>query len=197
MWEERFNTPDYVFGTAPARFMTDHDSLFAPGQRALCVADGEGRNSVWLAEQGLEVTALDYAPSAVAKARALAAARGVTLTHVQADVFDWDWPEAAFDHVVGVFIQFMGAAARKVLFDRMKAAVRPGGLITLHGYTPKQLEHGTGGPRALENLYTPEILADHFAGWEIVENREHAREIVEGTGHAGMSALIDLVARRP
>lgn len=197
MWEERYSTPDYVFGTAPAAFLTDHAELYASGQSALCVADGEGRNSVWLARRGLDVTALEYAPSAIAKARKLAEAHGVSLTHAQADVFDWDWPEAEFDHVVAIFIQFVGPEDRAVMMDRMKAAVKPGGLLTLHGYTPKQIDYGTGGPRAVENLYTTDLLAGLFQGWSIEENRSHERELDEGAGHSGMSALIDFVARKP
>lgn len=197
MWENRFSTDDYVFGTAPALFLPDHAAQFDPGQTVLSVADGEGRNAVWLAERGLQVTALEFAPSAVAKARKLAADRSVTLTHAEADVFDWDWPEAAFDHVIGIFIQFVGPEGRADMFDKMKGAVKSGGLVSLHGYTPKQLDYRTGGPGAEENMYTPERLADHFAGWEILENRPHEREVSEGKGHVGLSALIDFVARKP
>jgi len=103
----------------------------------------------------------------------------------------------AFDHVVGIFIQFVGPDQRGVMFDHMKSAVKPGGLLSLHGYTPKQLEYRTGGPGALENLYTEDQLAGMFEGWEIIENRAHEREVSEGKGHSGMSALIDFVARRP
>lgn len=197
MWEERYSTGDYVFGTAPAAFLIDHETLYAPGQNALCVADGEGRNSVWLAAQGLTVTALEFAPSAVAKASKLASEQGVSLTQVQADVFDWDWPEDAFDHVLGIFIQFVGPEGRDAMFDAMKRSVKPGGLISLHGYTPKQLEYRTGGPGVLENLYTSELLERLFEGWEIFESRMHERTLDEGKGHSGQSALIDFVARKP
>jgi len=197
MWEERFSTDDYVFGKAPALFMLDHADQFKAGQSVLSVADGEGRNSVWLAKRGLDVTALEFAPSAVDKACKLADEEGVQLTHEIADVFAFDWPKAAFDHVLAVFIQFVGPTERQRLFQNMQDAVKPGGLLSLHGYTPKQLEYGTGGPRILENLYTSEILESHFASWDIVENRAHERELNEGNGHAGMSALIDFVARKP
>ncbi|WP_407492721.1 SAM-dependent methyltransferase [Pseudooceanicola sp. MF1-13] len=197
MWEERFSTDDYVFGKAPALFMESHEKMFQAGESVLSVADGEGRNSVWLAKRGLNVTALEFAPSAVEKARKLAADQNVSLTHEEADVFNWDWPTDKFDHVLGVFIQFVGPDDRKRLFDKMKAAVAPGGMIALHGYTPKQLEYKTGGPSALENLYTPEILEDLFGGWDIVENRDYEKELSEGKGHSGRSALIDFVARKP
>jgi SAM-dependent methyltransferase len=199
MWEDRFNTPDYIFGTTPAQALLDHQDRLVPGQRALAVADGEGRNSVFMAQQGLRVTAADYAPSALDKARALAAAQGVTVDLVQADLLA-DWPAewaGAFDLVVGIFIQFTGPEARAAMFARMADCLRPGGVLFLHGYRPEQLVYGTGGPRAVENLYTADMLEAAFAGWDIVECRSYDREIHEGTGHVGMSALIDFIARKP
>jgi SAM-dependent methyltransferase len=199
MWEDRFNTPDYVFGTEPAAALRDHAGWLVAGQHALVVADGEGRNSVFMAERGLHVTAADYAPSALKKARALANARGVTVTFVQADLLA-GWPESwkgAFDLVVGIFIQFAGPTDRAAMFARMANCLRPGGVLFLHGYRPEQLGYGTGGPRAVENLYTEDMLRTAFAGWHVAECRAYDRDIREGTGHAGMSALIDFIARKP
>lgn len=196
MWEERFSTKEYVFGRAPAQFLRRHADRLTPGATALSVADGEGRNSVFLAEQGLVVSAWDGAPSAVAKARALAEERGVSVQYEVADIETWDWPEAAYDLVLGVFIQFVGPEARARLFERMKAAVKPGGLLMLHGYTPKQLDYGTGGPKVLENLYTPELLREAFSDMEIAVLESYETELDEGAGHVGMSTLIDLVAVR-
>lgn len=201
MWEERFSaTSDYVFGKAPSQFMTTHAGRFTTGQTVLSVADGEGRNSVYLASNGLSVTALEFAPSAVEKARALASEAGTTVDFRVCDVVAEDWEQGfsdGFDIVLAVFIQFSGPADRARLFQRMQDATRPGGLIMLHGYTPKQLEYGTGGPPMVENLYTPEILADHFPGWEIEENRTYELELEEGKGHSGRSAVIDFIARKP
>lgn len=196
MWEDRFATPDYVFGTDPALFLTDHADRFTPGTSVLSVADGEGRNSVHLAARGCAVTALEYAPSAVDKARKLAAAQQVTVDFRLADVLAHDWNER-YDIVLGIFIQFVGPDDRARLFDGMARATRPGGLIMLHGYTPKQRDYRTGGPAAVENLYTPDMLAAAFDGWEILVNHPHERIIEEGRGHSGRSALIDFIARRP
>lgn len=196
MWEERFQTPDYVFGVEPAVFLKDHAHLLASkGATALSVADGEGRNSVFMAEQGLNVSALEYAPSAIAKARKLAQDRGVTVDFREVDVLAHDWPET-YDIVAGIFIQFVGPDARPALFAGMKQSVKPGGLILLHGYTPKQLDYGTGGPPCAENMYTEKMLRTEFAGWDILECRAYERHIEEGKGHKGQSALIDLVARK-
>lgn len=201
MWEDRFNTPDYVFGTDPAQFLRDHAALLTPGRTVLAVADGGGRNSVFMAECGLDVTAVDYAPSALAKARKLAEQRGVTVDFRQADLLTNDWhvpfEQTPFDMVAGIFIQFTGPDARAAMLDRMARCLHPGGLMLLHGYSPKQLQHGTGGPPFVENLYTLDILRDHFPGWEVLEARDYERDVQEGRGHSGLSALIDFIARKP
>jgi SAM-dependent methyltransferase len=133
---------------------------------------------------------------ALAKARKLAAERGVTLRTEEADLATWRWPEAGFDLVVAIFIQFAAPALRERIFAGLKRALRPGGLLLLQGYRPKQLEYKTGGPPLVENLYTEELLRAAFADLEIVSLRSHDDVIHEGTGHDGMSALIDLVARK-
>jgi len=198
-WSARYRDAgdDYLFGTAPNAFLSAQAGRFAAGMSVLAVADGEGRNSVWLAEQGCAVTATEISPVALAKATKLARARQVAVDFIEADLLRWDWPLAAFDAVVGIFIQFVGPAEREILFAGMQAAVKPGGLLLLHGYTPKQLEYRTGGPSAVENLYTAELLRSAFAGWELLELREHEDVMAEGRGHAGRAALIDLVARKP
>lgn len=198
MWEERYSgSKDYVFGTAPARFLLDHDQYLTSGHTALAVADGEGRNSVHMAQKGLSVTALEFAPTAIARAHALAAANDVTLDIRQTDVLRDDWPAETYDLVAGIFIQFVGPDGRRIQFQRMKEATKPGGLVMLHGYTPKQLEFGTGGPPFRENMYTDVILRAAFVGWDIHECREYEHEVQEGRGHSGLSALIDFVARKP
>jgi cyclopropane fatty-acyl-phospholipid synthase-like methyltransferase len=198
MWEERYaGSRDYVFGTAPAQFLRDHLDYLSPGQTALAVADGEGRNSVFMAERGLEVTALEFAPTAIARAKRLAQERSVTVDFHQCDILHDTWPDAQFDIVAGIFIQFVGPEERALQFERMQAATKPGGIVMLHGYTPKHLEHGTGGPPFIENLYTPEILHTAFANWEVETLTEYEHEVQEGRGHSGMSALIDLIARKP
>lgn len=198
-WSTRYREAgeDYLFGTAPTRFMEKHAGYLAAGSTALSVADGEGRNSVWLAEQGLSVTALEISPVALEKARKLAAHRQVAVDFVLGDALAWDWPTDAFDLVLAVFIQFTAPAERVRLFADMQNAVKPGGLLLLHGYTPKQLEYKTGGPPSVDHLYTPELLRDAFAGWDIRELLEYEDDLAEGAGHKGRSALIDLVARKP
>lgn len=202
-WSARYREAgaEYLFGTAPNRFLEHRAELFASGCTALSVADGEGRNSVWLAEQGLQVTAVEISPVAVEKARRLAAGRGVSVRFELGDLLSGDWPpayeERSYDWVVGVFIQFAPAAERQRLFAALQRLTAPCGRILLLGYTPKQLEYRTGGPSALENLYTRELLEAAFAGWAIEELIEFEDDIAEGIGHRGRSALIGMVARKP
>lgn len=198
-WSARYRDAgdDYLFGTAPNKFLASQAERFSAGMSVLSVADGEGRNSVWLAEQGCAVTATEISPVALEKATKLARGRHVAVDFMQADILAWTWPTAAFDAVVGIFIQFVGPAERARQLAGMKQAVKPGGLLFLQGYTPKQLEYGTGGPSAVENLYTEALLREIFSDWEIVLLHEHEDLINEGRGHSGRSALIDLIARKP
>ena len=202
-WNTRYQDAgdEYLFGTEPSRFLAHRAELLRNGRTALAVADGEGRNSVWLAEQGLEVTAVEISSVAVEKARRLAAGRQVAINFMQADMLAPGWPpppmHAAFDWVIGIFIQFASAEERARQFAAMQQMACRGGRVLLQGYTPKQLEYGTGGPGILENLYTREILLDAFAGWEIEELVEYEDDISEGRGHKGRSALIGMVARKP
>lgn len=199
MWSTRYRNAgeDYVFGTVPNRFLAAQSALLSAGSNALSVADGEGRNAVWLAEQGLHVTATEISPVALEKARKLAAGRHVEVDFVLADAVSWDYPQAAFDFVVAIFIQFADPVQRERIFAGMVRTLRPGGLLILQGYTPKQLEYRTGGPSAVENLYTADMLRTAFAGLEILHLQEYEDVLDEGLGHKGQSALVGLVARKP
>lgn len=197
LWDRRYDQEAYVFGTEPNAFLVRQQHRLKAGQSVLAVADGEGRNGVWLAEQGLKVLSLDASSVAQAKARRLAEARGVGLETELADLDHWVWPDEAYDLVAGIFIQFAGPALRTRMFAGMVQALKPGGLLLLQGYRPEQLAYGTGGPKVAENLYDEAMLRLAFEGLEILELAVHDSRIKEGDGHDGMSALIDLVARKP
>jgi len=202
-WNARYRAAgdDYLFGIEPNQFLARRAHFFQDGHTALSVADGEGRNSVWLAEQGLKVTAVEISPVAVEKARKLAAGRSVAVNFMVADLLASDWPPATleneFDWVVAIFIQFAGPHERPRQFEAMKRVIRAGGRILLHGYTPRQLEYKTGGPPTAENMYTQEILRAGFQDWTIEQMTEYDDDIAEGSGHRGRSALIGMVARKP
>jgi len=196
-WNARFARDDYLFGEEPNAFVRNQAHRIPRGASVLCVADGEGRNSVWLAEQGMHVTAFDFAPNAVAKAARLARRRGVAMDGQEGDLFSWPWATARHDAVVAIFIQFLPPNERDAVFADMQSSVVPGGLFLLEGYRPEQVDYGTGGPPRRDHMYTRDWLERVFAGWEIVLLDSYDAEIDEGSAHSGKSALIDLVARKP
>jgi len=197
MWNDRYRAPGYLFGVEPALFLQRERARLKPGLKALAVADGEGRNSVFMAEQGVAVDAFDASDVGLEKAKALAVERGVAVAYHLAGIDDWPWTPEAYDLVVAIFIQFASPAERDPLFKRMKETLKPGGTLLLHGYRPKQIAYGTGGPPHAENMYDAALLRDAFGDLEIERLESYDREIDEGPGHSGMSALIDLVARKP
>jgi SAM-dependent methyltransferase len=196
-WNARFARDDYHFGETPNAFLARNAHRLQGCRTVLCVADGEGRNSVFLAEQGLAVSAFDFAPNAVAKAKRLAARRGVRVDHRLGDIYAWDWDAATFDALVAIFIQFLSPDEREGVFAGMKRAVRPGGWFLLEGYRPEQVDNGTGGPPRREHMYTRAWLTQQFADWELHLLESYDAAIHEGRGHDGMSALIDLAAQKP
>ena len=196
-WNRRFQTDAYVFGKSPNQWLREQAAAWQPGQRVLCVADGEGRNSVWLAQQGLQVDAFDIAEVGVAKARRLAAEHGAQVNFAVADCDGYDWRPAAYDGIAAIFVQFADPALRERLFANMVNSLKPGGLLVLQGYTLKQLDYKTGGPGQASHLYSAELLRTAFAALDILTLTDYEAELNEGDGHSGMSALIGLVARKP
>jgi cyclopropane fatty-acyl-phospholipid synthase-like methyltransferase len=196
MWQNRFGGEDYLFGTAPNAFLASCRELLPKQGRALAIADGEGRNAVFLAECGLSVLSVDFSPTAQAKAHKLAAARGVTIETRTVDLLSWQWPDG-FDVIVGIFFQFVESEQRPAVFQNIRDALKPGGLLLIQGYRPKQLVYKTGGPSCAENLYTRELLEDAFGDFDNLSIREHDSEVAEGAAHAGLSALIDLIGWKP
>lgn len=196
-WNTRYAVDDYIFGTAPNRFLASQADLIRPGMHTLAVADGEGRNSVWLAEHGARVHSIDVSPVALGKAQRLATARGVAVRFEEADLLCWSWPEAEYDLVVAIFIQFAPPPERDRIIAGIRRSLRPGGTLILQGYTPRQITFATGGPGNPANMYTADHLRNWFGDWDIPHLQEHDAVVNEGTHHSGLSALIDLVAVKP
>ena len=196
-WQARYATPDYTFGKEPNEFLVRCRPLLPPRGKVLAVADGEGRNGVWLAKQGLEVTSIDFSPIAQEKARALAKDERVAITFIEADVHAWPYPAEAFDVVAEIFTQFSTPAEREPKWTGMHRALKRGGLLIVQGYTPKQLDYATGGPKQVEQLYTREMLERAFGDLADVQIVEEERELSEGAAHSGMSAIIGLTGRKP
>ena len=196
-WEARYSAPGYAFGKEPNYFLVRCKPLLPASGQVLAVADGEGRNSVWLAERGLDVHAIDFSPTAQDKARALAHEHGVNVIFERADVHNWAYPEAAYDVVCEIFAQFSTPSERVLKWAGMRKSLKPGGLLIIQGYTPKQLTYGTGGPKQLDQLYTRPMLEKAFAGFQSMVFTEEELEMHEGTSHSGMSALIGLTCQKP
>ena len=195
-WNQRFATEHYVFGEKPNTYLQAQAAHLVPGT-ALAVADGEGRNGVWLARQGLQVDAFDFSENAVRKAQALATQHGVALHCVCSDWQSFDWKLDHYDNIVGIFFQFATPEERTKLFARMVASLKPGGTLIIQGYTARQLDFNTGGPGKLAHLYDEEMMLDAFGQLDILDLRTYEAEIAEGTGHQGMSGLLGLTARKP
>lgn len=195
-WNQRFAQDGYLFGENPNHYLQQQAAHLHPG-RALAVADGEGRNGVWLAEQGLAVDAFDFSPVALDKARALAQARGVQVNWVCSDWQGFDWQPEAWANVVAIFIQFATPAEREAMFARMDACLQPGGTLVVQGYGYEQLRYNTGGPGKREHLYDENLLLQAFAGYEVLDLRTYEADLAEGNGHHGRSALVGLTARKP
>jgi len=195
-WENRYSVPEFIFGREPNYFLQSCRELLPASGKALAIADGEGRNGVWLAEQGLSVVCLDFSESAQRKATSLANDRGVSITLVRADIHSWSYPPEAFDVVIDIFTQFSSPIERHQKWQGVHDTLKPGGLFILQGYTPRQLQFKTGGPKKIENLYTRQMLEEAFGDFHDVRIIEEEREMREGAAHSGMSAVIGLTARR-
>ncbi len=195
-WNGRYSAPGFLFGEAPNTYLVSQAHHLPAHGRALSVADGEGRNSVWLAQRGLAVDAIDFSPVAVAKARAFAAARGAAVNFAVANLVELDWPRATYDVIAAIFIQFATPPERVQLFKRFMRALTPGGVLILQGYRVEQLGFGTGGPPERDHLYTVDMVRAGFAGGGILELTGYDAGIDEGTGHKGRSALLGAVIRR-
>ena len=199
MWDERYARDGFAYGETANAFLRAQRARLKAGMRALVPGDGEGRNGVWLAEQGLIVDTLDLSAHGVAKARALAAARGVALNAIQADALRWDWPRETYDVVALIFLHLV-EDERRALHAKVLRALKPGGLVILEAFRPEQIARqaagARGGPRDANLLYRLEDLRADFAALETSELVEAEADLDEGALHVGPSAVVRLVARR-
>jgi cyclopropane fatty-acyl-phospholipid synthase-like methyltransferase len=196
-WNERFDKKEFIFGKEPNEYLVEQSSHYLkPNSSVLCIADGEGRNGVWLAKQGMRVTGFDVSDIALAKANQLAADNEVNIQYSLCDTDGFDWQANTYDAVVGIFIQFADPEMRARIFKQVHQALKPGGLFILQGYTPKQLEYKTGGPSLIEHLYTEQMIRELSQGFEILDLQCYEKELSEGARHTGMSALLGMVAKK-
>lgn len=195
MWEQRYGSDDYLFGTEPNEFLRDHVHSLPLGP-TMCLAEGEGRNAVHLARAGREVHSVDLTEAGVAKTLRLAQQQGVHVAAVVGDLAEFDLGLGRWPAIVSIFAH-MPPAVRRDLHARVVAALSPGGVLLLEAYTPAQIGRGTGGPQVAEMTMTLDGLRAELAGLEFLHAVELEREIVEGPGHTGVGAVVQVIARKP
>lgn len=196
MWDQRYAEPGFAYGTEPNDFLAASLGHLPAHGDILSLAEGEGRNGVFLAQRGFRVTGVDGSAVGLAKARTLAAERGVSIETIVADLADFDLGAARWDGIVSIWCH-TPTALRARLHRGVAIALRPGGVFILEAYTPRQLEYKTGGPRDVDMLMTLDAVRAELAGLELVHGEEKLREVHEGAHHGGLSAVLQIIARKP
>ena len=195
MWDQRYNTPEYIYGKTPNDFLVEMIDRLPKGE-VLSLAEGEGRNGVYLAQQGCRVTGVDSSAVALQKAQNLATERGVQLTTLHRNLSELEIEPAAWDAVVSIFCH-LPAPLRASLHRQVVQGLRPGGCLLLEAYTPRQLEFRTGGPPTIELMMDLKTLRQELKGLNLEHAREVERDIREGSYHNGRSAVVQILARKP
>jgi SAM-dependent methyltransferase len=195
MWDERYSSPEFVYGKEPNDFLVESRPRLPPG-RVLCLAEGEGRNAVWLAQQGFEVTAIDASAAGLSKARQLAAERSVDVELVHADLVHYQIEREAWDGVVSIFCH-LPPPLRARVHAQVVEGLRPGGVLLLEAYTPRQLQLGTGGPPVAELTMDLESLHRELPGLDLVHAVETERDVHEGRYHFGRGAVVQIIGLKP
>lgn len=195
-WDQRYLREDYFYGVEPNRFLEEQAPRLRPGSQVLCLAEGEGRNACFLAGLGHEVTAIDSSPVGLEKLDRLAEQRGVSVESICADLDDCELEAASWDAIVAIWCH-LPLKLRQSVHRQAAAALRPGGLFILEAYAPEQLQFGTGGPPTLDLLMDLATVQAELPGLEWLVAQAIERDVQEGVGHHGPSAVIQLVGRRP
>lgn len=196
-WNERFDKAEFIFGKEPNEYLVESSLKYLKKHdKVLCIADGEGRNGVWLAKQGMQVVGFDASNVALVKAKQFAKDNQVQVDYTFSDTDSFIWHPNTYDAVVAIFIQFADPAMRERIFKETYQALKPGGIFILQGYTPKQLEYKTGGPSLIEHLYTEEMIRDLAKDFQILDLCCYEKELSEGARHTGMSALLGMIAKK-
>lgn len=201
-WEQRYRLTgdELLFGATPNHFLCRESGNFPAGGKLLAVSEGEGRNALWLAQQGFQVCANDISPTAINRARAQALAAGLTIDFYLEDWLRDDWPPAhwrhAFDGAAAVFIQFANRRQQATQFAHLHNVLRPGGVLLLQGFALEQLQYQSGGPPFPEYLYDEQRLHELLHGWHIEKMEHYEHDISEGPAHTGRASLWGVVATK-
>ncbi|WP_369903336.1 class I SAM-dependent methyltransferase [Bacillus manliponensis] len=191
-WHERFKCKEYWYGEEANIFIQQQASQLEKSQNVIAFAEGEGRNAVFLATRGHEVTAIDYAESGLQKTKALAQKYGVDVHTKKVDLLADNVPHEEYDAAIMVFGHFH-KDDQKAVFDKMKHTVKPGGIIMLEVYSKSQMDYGTGGPKDIDMLYDPSDILTWCEGHKVIHFFYGEQERVEGKGHTGLAHVIQLV----
>lgn len=199
-WDQQFSAAGFKYGQQPNQFLREQVTRLAPQSQVLLPGDGEGRNSVWLAEQGFHSTAMDNSAVGLEKAMQLALQRDVNIGVIRADLAHWIPEPASFDAIVLTYVH-LPPDLRTVAHQRLAAALRPGGWFILESFHPRQLCYQSGGPKTEALLYSAAMIrADlcHVAlpDFEEVMAWEGKALLDEGSGHQGLAYLTRYIARR-
>lgn len=194
-WDERYSEPGFAYGTAPNDFLVSVVDKI-PAGRILSLCEGEGRNAVYLASLGCEVTGVDSSGVGLAKAQELAAERGVTITTIVADLAELRIEPGQWDGIISCYCH-LPPAIRKPLHREVVNGLRAGGVFVLEAFTKQQLAYGTGGPQSLEMLMSLEDLKQEFHGLEFIHAVEMERDVREGSRHTGLASVVQILAVKP
>ncbi len=195
-WDQRYDNAGFFYGTEPNDFLREHASVLPPGGRVLCLAEGEGRNAVFLAKRGFVVTAVDMSRVGLEKLSRFAEQENVHVETVHADLANFAVLPETWDAIVAIWAH-LPLALRAQVHGACVRGLKPGGMFLLEAYTPRQLEHGTGGPPVVDLLMTADGLRDELAGLDMQVLGETERQVHEGQGHNGLSAVVQVLARKP
>ena len=196
MWDERYQTPEYIFGDQPCQWLIMNQHRLPQSGQALALGDGEGRNGVFLAELGFEVTSVDLSEVGLSKARDLARKRGVTIQTVQADLEYYEIEAESQDLIVSIYCH-LPDAIRKLVHERAEVALKPGGLFILEAFHHSQLKYESGGPKTTDLLYDLSTLLDDFQTLQILEAFDGLCYLDEGARHSGIGHIVRLVLQKP
>ena len=194
MWDERYNTEDYAYGITPNKFLEENYGSLPKG-KILSLAEGEGRNAVFLAKQGYAVTAIDSSSVGLEKAKKLAEKNHVIIECIHADLEEYDIGKNKWDGIVSIFCP-LSSLAREKLHKKIMAGLKKKGVFLLEAYTPEQLKHGTGGGNS-EDMMTSKIsLINELKNLEFNHLLELEREVIEGAYHTGVGAVVQAIATK-
>ncbi len=195
MWDERYSTPNYIFGTEPCRWLLMNQDRLPTEGRALSIGDGEGRNGVYLAGLGLETLSVDLSEVGLQKARELATGKAVSLATLQADLADYEPEPGAFDVVCSIYTH-LPSPVRETVHARCERALKPGGLFILEAYHQSQVNYGTGGPKAIDLLYSRDTLLSDFKQMDVLDALDGLSHLDEGDRHQGLGHIVRLVLQK-